>query len=176
MQDDDQPDVAGHTPLFSSFVVVLDALAAVVVLGMVVIVNTDVFGRWLFNRPLAGSLELTEMGVVAAVYLALAHCIATGRMTRSDGLLTFLDRRGLKLGSVLRLVFNLAGLAVLLIIAYGQYPRLIAAWEFGYFKGNPGVFTAPRWPLDAILLIGVMAGALQFLLCALRDIGRIRSR
>lgn len=175
MQDENIPDVAGHTPGFSQFVVALDALAALVVLAMVAIVNTDVFGRWLFNLPLAGALEMTEMGVVAAVYLALAHCIATGRITRSDGLLTFLDRRRPKFGEGLRLLFNLSGVVVLLFIAYGQYPRLIDAWQYGYFKGNPGVFTAPRWPLDAIMLIGVLAGALQFLLLALRNISRIRA-
>ncbi len=175
MQDENIPDVAGHTPVFSRFAVALDALAALVVLAMVAIVNTDVLGRWLFNRPLSGALELTEMGVVAAVYLALAHCIATGRMTRSDGLLTYLDRQRPKSSAVLRLIFNISGVVVLLFIAYGQYPRLLDAWQFGYFKGNPGVFTAPRWPLDAILLVGVLAGALQFLLLALRNIARIRA-
>lgn len=170
----DRPDIAGHTPGFSPLVIGMDACAALVVLAMVVIVNVDVLGRWLFNRPLPGSVELTEMGVVAAVFLALAHCIAVGRMTRSETLLDATQTSAPRFNLLLRAAFNTCGAAVLLIIAYGQYPRLLDSWQFGYFKGNVGVFTAPRWPLDALLLLGVVAGMLQFLLLAARNIRMFR--
>jgi TRAP-type mannitol/chloroaromatic compound transport system permease small subunit len=176
MQEDQRQDIAGHTPLLSPLIVFMGAASALCVLAMAVIVNVDVFGRGLFNRPLRGALEMTEIAVVAVVYLALAHCIATGRMTRSDGLLNLLDTRRPFVSATLRAFFNLAGMGFLLIIAYGQYPRLMDAWEFGYYKGNPGVFTIARWPLDAILLLGVLIGAIQFLLLSLRNLMRVWKR
>jgi TRAP-type C4-dicarboxylate transport system permease small subunit len=147
----------------------MNTVGALVVLFMVVIVNIDVFGRWLANAPLAGTLEMTEMGVVAVVYLTVAHAVGGKRLTRSDALLSFLERRDRrKVSAALRLVFNTAGVVVFALIAWGQAPRLVDAWSRGYFKGNVGIFTAPTWPLEAIMLIGAAVAGLQFLVLALR--------
>lgn len=166
----------GHsTRLLTPVVVGMDTLGAVIVLAMMVIVNLDVFGRWLADTPLDGTLELTEMGIVAVVYLQLAHAVAAGRLTRSDTLLTLLERRARRLNLALRAAFDLAGGLVLAIIVYGQTPRLIDAWNAGYYKGNIGIFTAPTWPLEAILLIGATLASIQFFVLALRHIRAIRS-
>lgn len=163
--------VKGLTPLTSW----MNTVGALIVLAMMVIVNIDVFGRWLFNSPLAGTLELTEMGVVAVVYLTVAHAVAGKRLTRSDALLSLVERRGaVRIGVALRLSFNIAGAVVFALIAYGQAPRLIDAWARGYFKGNVGIFTAPTWPLEAILLLGAVVASLQFAVLAFRRLRDLR--
>jgi len=162
------PEHAGP-PVLTPVTTAMNTAGALLVLCMVVIVNIDVFGRWLFNAPLAGTLELTEMGVVAVVYLTIGHAVAGRRLTRSDAALGLFDRRGARRTSLaLRTVFNAAGVFVFAIIAWGQFPRLIDAWNFGYFKGNVGIFTAPTWPLEAIMLTGAIAAALHFAVLALR--------
>lgn len=163
--------VTGLSPV-TSF---MNTMGALIVLGMMVIVNIDVFGRWLFNSPLAGTLELTEMGVVAVVYLTVAHAVAGKRLTRSDALLSLVERRGARvIGLALRLVFNVAGATVFALIAYGQAPRLMDAWARGYFKGNVGIFTAPTWPLEGILLLGASVASLQFAVLAFRRLRDLR--
>jgi TRAP-type C4-dicarboxylate transport system permease small subunit len=153
----------------------MNAAGALAVLAMVLFVNIDVFGRWLIDTPLVGTLELTEMGVVAVVYLTIGHAVAGQRLTRSDALLGLLERRGGKKGAlVLRLIFNSAGALVFALITLGQVPRVIDAWTGGYFKGNVGIFTAPTWPLEAILLAGVIAAGLQFLVLAWRRFQDLR--
>ncbi len=153
----------------------MDAVGAMIVLGMMVIVNIDVFGRWLFDAPLAGTFELTEMGIVAVVYLQLAHTIRVKRLTRSDTFLNFIARiKGRVPDQALRLVFNIAGALMLGVIAYGQFPRLIDAWSRGYYKGNVGIFTAPTWPLEGIMLLGATAASFQFLLLAARNAKALR--
>lgn len=167
------PDVIKGPPVLTPITTVMNTVGAIVVLGMVVIVNIDVFGRWLFNSPLAGTLELTEMGVVAVVYLTIGHAVAGRRLTRSDaalGLLQRLNARRTEL--ILRTVFNGAGALVFAIIAWGQVSRLADAWSYGYFKGNVGIFTAPTWPLEAIMLTGAVAAALHFAALCLRR-GRV---
>lgn len=162
-------DVPDPVPLLTPLTSVMNTAGALIVLAMVAIVNVDVFGRWLANAPLSGTLELTEMGVVAVVYLTIAHAVAGKRLTRSDALLGFAERRGaVRFGLRLRLFFNLAGAVVFAIIAQGQFPRVIDAWTGGYFKGNVGIFTAPTWPLEAIILIGATAACLQFCVLAYR--------
>ena len=156
-------------PVLTPITSIMNTVGALIVLGMMIVVNVDVFGRWLLNTPFAGTLELTEMGVVAVVYLTVAHAIAGKRLTRSDALLGLIERRGAaQIGLSLRIVFNLAGAVVFAIIAFGQAPRVIDAWSRGYFKGNVGVFTAPTWPLEAIMLIGAIAASLQFCVLANR--------
>ena len=172
------PDSAAPepTPLLTPLTTAMNTAGALVVLGMVAVVNIDVFGRWLANSPLSGTLELTEMGVVAVVYLTIAHAVAGKRLTRSEALLGLVERRGkLRTGAALRLVFNLAGVVVFSLIAWGQVPRVIDAWERGYYKGNVGIFTAPTWPLEAIMLIGALAAGLQFLVLALRRLRDLRA-
>lgn len=156
-------------PGLTAVIFAMDVAGALVVLGMVVIVNLDVFGRWLFNAPLSGTLEMTEMGIVAVVYLQIAHTIGARRMTRSDTLLTLLGRRGnTRLEAALRAVFALGGAVMFAIIAWGQFPRLVDAWNKGFYKGNRGIFTVPTWPLEAIMLLGAVVGAVMFLLLAWR--------
>ena len=46
------------------------------------------------------------MGVVAVVYLTVAHAVAGKRLTRSDALLGLLERRGRPIGVSLRLVLQ----------------------------------------------------------------------
>jgi TRAP-type mannitol/chloroaromatic compound transport system permease small subunit len=162
----------GLTPLTTA----MNTVGALIVLGMVMIVNIDVFGRWLANSPLAGTLELTEMGVVAVVYLTIAHAVAGKRLTRSDALLGVMERRGaIRTVATLRMVFNAAGAVVFAIIAYGQFPRLVDAWTQGYFKGNVGIFTAPTWPLEAIMLLGAAAACAQFVVLAVRRVRDLRA-
>ncbi len=163
------------TPIVTPLVVGMDALGAMIVLGMMVIVNIDVFGRWLFNSPLPGTFELTEMGIVAVVYLQLAHTVRARRLTRSDTLLNFLSSRGARsIDQFLRMAFNIVGAGMLLVIAYGQWPRVTDAWIRGYYKGNVGIFTAPTWPLEIIMLLGATAAAIQFLILAWRNLAALR--
>ena len=139
-------------------------LGAVVVVVMMIVVNTDVLGRWLFNAPFQGTAELSEIGIVAIVFLQIARTVRERALTRADTLLNILSGR--RIEQVIRLFCNMAGATVFGIIAHGQYPRLIASYSGGYFKGNTGVFTAPVWPLDMIILAGASFACIQFLLLA----------
>lgn len=168
------PD-SSRTPVLGPLVGGMDVAGAIVVLAMMVIVNIDVFGRWLLNYPLAGTLELTEMGIVAVVYLQLARTIQCKRLTRSDTFLNYLAKKvSIKVSIMLRLGFNLVGALMLGLIAYGQAPRLIDAWNRGYYTGNVGIFTAPTWPLEAIILSGAVAASIQFMVLGYRNFSSLR--
>lgn len=49
----------------------LGALAAVALVGIVVLTCVDVVGRYLLNRPLTGAFELSEMAMGALVFASL---------------------------------------------------------------------------------------------------------
>ena len=50
---------------------VLGIAAAAVLLAMMLVTAVDVIGRYLFNKPLAGGFELTEMMLAALIYFGL---------------------------------------------------------------------------------------------------------
>lgn len=58
------------------------------------------------------------------------------------------------------------------VILVGQIPRLIEAWTENSFKGNPGLFTAPTWPLELMVALGCAAAFVQFLIQLFRALGR----
>lgn len=49
----------------------LNALASVTLFSLVIITCIDVFGRYIFNRPLTGSTELVEMSLALLVFAVL---------------------------------------------------------------------------------------------------------
>ena len=51
-------------------VLLLEAASAVALFALTIITCTDVFGRYLFNKPLTGSTELTELAVGMVVFSA----------------------------------------------------------------------------------------------------------
>jgi len=52
----------------------------------------------------------------------------------------------------------------------GAIPRLIEAYERGYFAGNEGLFVVPVWPIRLILVAGCLVVALQFVVLAWRHV------
>ena len=51
------------------------------------LINSDVLGRNLFNAPVRGVTELVSLSIVGIVFLQLADTLHSGRFTRADVLL-----------------------------------------------------------------------------------------
>ncbi len=98
---------------FSKFVAGLNSAGSVLILAIVVLINLDVFSRFLFNNPIDGVTELVELSIVAIVFLQLADAVRNGRLTRSDGLYNRLCKKNPTAGHLLGAFFDLAGAAFL---------------------------------------------------------------
>ncbi len=148
---------------FSSFVAGLNSVGTVLIFALVVMINFDVFSRFLFNAPINGVTELVELSIVAIVFLQLPDAVRTGRLTRSDGLYSRLQQRNPRLGHMLGIFFDLAGAVFFSTIIIGGVPRFIDAWQRGYFSGNKGIFVVPVWPVRLVLVIGALTVVFVFL-------------
>ena len=49
------------------------------------------------------------------------------------------------------------------IVLYGTVPEMMEAIEEDLYFGSEGVFTAPKWPVYLIILVGGTVTLLQFL-------------
>ncbi len=160
---------------FSTFVTGLNSAGSVLILAIVVLINLDVFSRFLFNNPIDGVTELVELSIVAIVFLQLADAVRNGRLTRSDGLYNRLCEKNPTAGHLLGAFFDLAGAVFFITIIAGSIPRLVDAWVRGYYSGNRGIFVVPVWPVRLILVVGAITVVLVFLGLMWRHIAAIRN-
>jgi TRAP-type transport system small permease protein len=65
------PALAPPAPVLRRTERVLGALAALALVGMVLLTCVDVIGRYVLNRPLTGAFELSEMAMGALVFASL---------------------------------------------------------------------------------------------------------
>lgn len=140
----------------------LNVIGSVLILLLMVLVGVDVLGRNLAGAPVAGVPEMVTLSIVAIVFLQIPAALRAGRMTRSDALLQTLAKRRSGLSRALETLFDLAGMAVISIIVYASWPMLLRAWTRSDFIGAVGSFTAPTWPVKAMLIIGATVLILQF--------------
>ena len=61
------------------------------------------------------------------------------------------------------------GACLLIILFSASIPLFTRAWQINEYVGAEGDFMAPIWPVKLIILIGCVAGSLQFLLMAARN-------
>jgi TRAP-type C4-dicarboxylate transport system permease small subunit len=149
--------------VFSQFVALLNSAGGVLIFGLVVMINVDIFSRFLFNSPIDGVTELVELSIVAIVFLQLADAVRNGRLTRSDGLYDKIREKHPRVGHAMGLFFDLAGAAFFGTLLAGSIPRFIDAWERGYYSGNKGIVVIPVWPVRLIIVIGAVTVILVFL-------------
>ena len=150
------------TRAFSKFVAGLSSVGGVLIFALIVMINLDVFSRFLFNAPIDGVTELVELSIVAIVFLQLGDAVRNGRLTRSDGLYRKIQAKSPRLGHILGALFDLGGIVFFATIIAGSIPRFIDAWERGYYSGNKGIFVVPVWPVRLIIVIGATTVVLVF--------------
>lgn len=168
------PDAPPHADLgpVAWITAALNAVGTVWIVALMLLIVSDIAMRNLMNAPIAGVPEMVSFSIVGIVFLQLSHALRVGGLTRTEILLNALARRAPRLRQGLLILFNLTGALVLGVALWKFYPSFQAAWDFPsrHFMGSPGVFTLPRWPLYALMCIGMAATVLQFLALAVSNL------
>lgn len=149
---------------FVSVIAVLNGIGTVWIFGLMMLINADIFGRAAFNRPLEGVEEIVTFSIVGIFFLQIGHTLQQGRMTRNTMLIDAVERRSPRLHSALEALLNLVGAAMFLVIFIATIPVFQKAVATGDFYGNIGLFTFPVWPLKLLILVGSLAGTVQYLM------------
>ena len=144
-------------------VAVVGGAAAFIIM---VIVTSDVIGRYVFNQPIAGVLETTEQLNVFLVYLGWAYCERTGRHVKMTILISRLPPF---YGQVMdRLVGPILLLALMSLILWQSGERAIEAVRIREF--TQGARAVPIYPARlvvpiaaALLEVRLVLGILAFL-------------
>lgn len=162
------PPAPGRKDPLALLTAALNTVGTVWILALMLLIVSDIAMRNIANAPIAGVPEMVSFSIVGIVFLQLAHALRSGALTRSEILLDALATRAPGLRRALLALFHLAGAAILAVALWRFWPSLVSAWTFPQrnFMGSPGVFTLPRWPLFALMCLGMAATVLQFLALA----------
>ena len=155
---------SGLTKIFNNIATTANVVGTLVVLGLVAIVNYDIFARGLFNTPFRGAIEVVQFSMVLIVFLQLPDVVRVGRLTRSDGLLILIKGSHPRVARVISFFINLLSAIVMTLIAIAIFPEFIEMWESKDFFGIPGVFTAPWWPIKLTVFCSAALCAILFFL------------
>lgn len=135
---------------------------SVLILALVALISADVLGRNLFGAPLSGVPELVSLSIVVIVFLQVPNALKAGKLTRSPALLDLLKRKRPGAARALETLYDLIGIGVIGAILIATWPLLARAWTRSDFVGAIGDFTAPTWPVKAIIEFGSVILILQF--------------
>jgi TRAP-type C4-dicarboxylate transport system permease small subunit len=140
----------------------MNAAGSCLVLLIMVVILVDVFGRFLFNKPLPGTPEIVAMSIVAVVYLQFPSTLRAHRVINSDGFLTCIAARSVRCEQYLLAGYHALGGMMFLIVCRYVAPLAAEVFDNGDYYGTPSVFSFPKWPVYAVVAFGCAIMALQY--------------
>ena len=142
----------------------MGVVSAVSTFLMMALVVANIFGSYLLNKPVTGTLEFTESLLVLIIFLSVA-------LTQYDGghiRVTLLTRR-LPTGwaHAVNIFCMLCGAAFFAWCAYAAWR--FAAQSYSFDEQEWGTVVFPLWPVKFVVFAGILMLAVQFLLDAIAE-------
>lgn len=138
-----------HTPLHIA--------AALTMLGLLAWTVVDIAGRTLFNAPMRGTVELTELAVVVLVYLGLARAESRDAHIAVDLLYV---RLGVRAQLALRVFAGVVSLVVIAVLTWRLYLYAGQLDAGGY---TTGILRVPHYPVALLAVLGAASFGLAVL-------------
>ena len=148
--------------------IILSTIGAVALMVMMFLIAFDVIGRDVFDHAILGAFEIVEYLMVPTVFLALAYAQVEDAHINVDVGIQFLSRRTRAAFSVVTLLLTLGVFVPMTWVGYKE------AMQVYVQKQVSTVLLIPRWPFQALALIGVVAFCLAILVDLCVAIARAR--
>lgn len=153
---------------FRRFTQALNIAGTILILLMAISVNLDIGGRDFFNKPIPGVTEFIGLSIVAVVFLQMANTLQEDRHVSNDILIRLIAETRPRLSAALYSSFNVIGALLMMIIVVFVWPLVVENYQGGYYAGTAGIVEIKIWPFMAVVVIGSLTTAIQFLLDAWR--------
>jgi tripartite ATP-independent transporter DctM subunit len=136
-------------------------IGAASIFFMVGLTFIDVIMRYLFNSPISNAKEITEVTLVIAVFMSIAHTYAQKSHVSVD---VVTGRLGAKGRLIMDFIIAVVGLAMFIIVIWQSIELTNQYFINGTIHGR--VLLIPAWPFTSVIAFGCTV--MGFLL--LRDI------
>ena len=160
--------------LFDGVISAINAVGTIWIFVIMILINSDVFMRFLFNAPVMGVPLVISMSIIGIVFLQLPDALRNGRFIRNDALLGRMLEHHPRIGHWMETVYNFAGFLFMAVLVWYEWPFMVRNWNEQVYAGNEGDFTLPVWPLTLMVLIGAACCGIQYLRQMWRDIRYLR--
>jgi tripartite ATP-independent transporter DctM subunit len=127
---------------------------------MIVVTFIDVILRYIFNRPMVGIIEVTEVMMIAAIFLAIAHTYNVKGHISVDIITSKLEPRA---RITMESANNLIGLGIFAVVVWQTLAKTL--WFAKVNAVHSNYFLIPSAPFAAIITLG----CLILLLLIIRD-------
>jgi TRAP-type C4-dicarboxylate transport system permease small subunit len=146
-------------------------LGAMCVMAMMFITTVDVILRYVLNRPIQDSFELSQFLLVGLVFLGVPYL----QSIRGHVNVQFLTAR---LSPAAKGVLGLTGHVI------GLFAFAVVTWQTGYFAWQAwdrndftmGIVQYPLWPAKSVIPLGTGMLCLRLLMDILQDTQQIAQR
>lgn len=139
-------------------------VSEVATFAMMVMVIANIAGRYLFNHPVTGTLEITESLLVVIIFLSVAMTQYDGGHIRVTILTRRMPRKWAKAATVFAMVL---GAAFFAWCAYAAWRFAMQSWSFN--EHERGTIDFPLYPMKFVVFAGIAMLAFQFLLDAIAE-------
>jgi C4-dicarboxylate transporter DctM subunit len=140
--------------LYASLISGLNVIGTIWIVVIMILINVDVFSRYLFNSPVRGIPTIVSMSIIAIVFFQLPDSIRAGRLTRNEIIIGALLDRSAALGHPLQAAFYLMGAIMMALVIAFTSPLLEKAWVLQSYVGNKGDFVFLEWPIVTVVIVG----------------------
>ena len=131
--------------------IILSTIGAVALMVMMFLIAFDVIGRDIFDHAILGAFEIVEYLMVPTVFLALAYAQVEDAHINVDVAIQFLSRRTRAAFSVVTFLLTLGVFVPMAWVGYRETMQVYAQ------KQVSTVLLIPRWPFEALMVIGLLA-------------------
>ena len=136
----------------------VNTIAAIALVASVSLTVAEVFWRYVFNRSIPGSFELTGMMMAFVVFFALPYTQMLGGHIRVD---VFVRRTSPKIRGTADIIALFLGMCLWAAITWGLLGWALVSWESREFAMGPLRF--PYYPFKFGATVGAGIFALEFL-------------
>jgi TRAP-type C4-dicarboxylate transport system permease small subunit len=143
---------------------VLKYLAAVLLVGVSILICADVLMRFAFNRPILGVAEIVANGIVAIAFLQLTYAVRQNSMLKSELILNLMGEKGKLISDTIN---ALLGAFLFGLVAWASWHPLVRSINTSEFVGYSS-FQLPVWPVRFIIESCSMLAILAYLIHAIK--------
>jgi TRAP-type C4-dicarboxylate transport system permease small subunit len=144
---------------------ILAIFGGIFLLGMVMLVVSDSFGRYVFLRPIMGALEVAQIMLVWTGFMGLAYGVIMGAHVRMTVVLNRLPQR-LRLGA--EIFGDVVGIVLFIIVVWGGIQQFWESWVIR--EVMPASVKLPFWFSKLALPIGALLMTIQLVINLTRQL------
>lgn len=147
----------------------LNLVGVTFILILMIMTAAEIFGRYVFNHPIPGYVENTELIMAAIVFLGFGYTQRVRAHIRMDMIINRLKGR---IYHAVETVSALLGLVAYGIILISSFKVTLDAYHMG--DVTEYLYT-PTWPSKLCVPLGALFLCIRFFLQAMKNLGQVIS-